>query len=57
MTIYDVLREVIENTPFGGESDLEQKARKRAAARLVDRLEDLGLWGQIAINTEEESNL
>jgi len=57
LTIYDVLRQVVENTPFGGKSDLEQKARKRAALRVIARLEELGLWGQIAIDTEEESKL
>lgn len=54
MTIYDVLRHLVGQASWQGAGDMEERARKAAALRLVDRLEAQALLGQLAIDVEEE---
>jgi hypothetical protein len=56
MTIYDVLRHVVQKVPWDsreGGNVLEEK-RKRAATTLIDRLEEQGLLGQIGLTITED---
>lgn len=54
MTIYDVLRHIIDKTPWDGMDFNEENERKAAATSLIDSLETKGILGQIALNTTEE---
>lgn len=54
MTIYDVLRNIIVHVPWGGADDIEEHRRTAVALQLVDRCEEQALWGQIAIDIEEQ---
>lgn len=55
MTIYDVLRHLINSTNWAaaGMGDIEEHRRKAIALQLVDRLENMGLLGQVAIDVKE----
>lgn len=55
MTIYDVLRHLINGTNWAeqGMGDIEEHRRKAVALQLVDRLENMGLLGQVAIDVKE----
>jgi len=53
MTIYDVLRHMIDKTPWDGMDFNEENARKATATKLIDRLEEMNLLGKIAIDVKE----
>lgn len=54
MTIYDVLRHLVQTVSWPGGGDMDSRTRRDAALRLIDRLEELSLLGQIAIDVREE---
>lgn len=55
MTIYDVLRHLVNAADWArpGEGDVDQRERRAAATKLIDRLEEQGLLGQTALNVKE----
>ena len=53
-TIYDLLRHLIDNSAWPSTGDIETREQIRAAKRLVDRLEEMSLLGQLAIDVKEE---
>ena len=56
MTIYELLRRLVLSAPLTTWGGPDEKARERqaAAVRLIDRLEEQGLLGQVAIDVKEE---
>lgn len=57
MTIYDVLRHLVNSVNWAapGLGDIEEHRRKTVALQLIDRLEAVGLLGQVAIDVQERA--
>jgi phage-related protein len=53
MTIYDVLRHLINKTNWDGMDFDEENRRKTKALSIVDQLEELNIFGQLALNVKE----
>lgn len=56
MTIYDLLRHLVSRADWseGACGDIVAHQRVRAAMLLIDRLEELNVLGQVAIDVTEE---
>lgn len=54
MTIYDVLRHLINKANWDGMDFNEENQRKATATKIIDQLEQMQILGQIALNIKEE---